>query len=128
MAPKPKIEPHGLDVGVTFIIAPPNSVGGWWAAGERQGKRPGGLEPGKHEMGAVWRQNLKPSRMGSVSVGPEVQPQLTVAWGFKCGRVVIGRPGGPRTRDARGGVGLARETEIRAVRTRYGWDLEYNPS
>jgi hypothetical protein len=79
-------------------------------------------------MGAVWRQNLKPSRMGSVSVGPEVQPQLMVAWGCKCGRGVIGRPGGPRTRDARGGVGLARETEIRAVQTRYEWDLEYNPS
>jgi len=68
LAPKPKIEPHGLDVGATFVIEPPNSVGGWWAAGERQDKRFGGLEPGKCEMGVVWRRNRKSSRTGSMSV------------------------------------------------------------
>ena len=52
MAPQPNIEPHGLNIGATSVIIPPNSVGGGWAAGERQEKELGGLEPSKCEMGA----------------------------------------------------------------------------
>ena len=77
--------------------------------------------------GRFGARNQKSRGTGAILVGPGDNPQLTIAGG--CGMRERGqlRAWGTRSPRCMGGAGLAGETDNRAARARYRWELEKTP-